>query len=78
MGHHPPPRLPAADWGMTQPAEEDRSAPQDHDTRPDGTDPRRTPEDNRFGYGSDGYEIAEGNDPAVTDTETEAPETGGS
>ena len=58
---------------MTKPTDDDRAAPQDHDTRP-AVDPRRTPDDNRFGYGSDGYGVSEGNDEAVTGGEKEMPE----
>jgi hypothetical protein len=58
---------------MTQPTDDDRAAPQDHDSRP-GVDPRRTPDDNRFGYGSEDYRAGEGNDEAVTGGEEEMPE----
>ena len=44
---------------MTDPTNE-------QDTRPEQQDDRRTPDDNRFGYGSDGYDAGEGNDTAVT------------
>ena len=59
---------------MTEPTDNDRAAPQNHDSRP-AVDPRRTPDDNRFGYGSEGYEVQEGNDKAVTgEGEEEMPE----
>ncbi|WP_424950689.1 hypothetical protein [Deinococcus sp.] len=59
---------------MTTPTDDDRAAPQDHDTRP-AVDPRRMPDDNRFGYGSDDYAVGEGNDEAVTGgSEEEMPE----
>ncbi len=65
---------------MTQSSNPDRAAPNDTafpnegDTRPTDTDPRRTPDDNRFGYGSDDYPAGEGNDEAVTGDEREMPE----
>ncbi|ADV68413.1 hypothetical protein [Deinococcus maricopensis] len=44
------------------------------DTRPDTHDDRRTPDDNRYGYGSDAYQPGEGNDAAVTgDTQPTEP-----
>ena len=60
---------------MTQPSDDDRAFPNAGDTRPQDTDSRRTPDDNRYGYGSDGYEAGEGNDRAVTgEGEPEMPE----
>lgn len=34
----------------------------------------RRPDDNRFGYGSDGYDIGEGNDPSATDSGDATPD----
>ncbi|MEF2277353.1 hypothetical protein V3W47_03520 [Deinococcus sp. YIM 134068] len=49
------------------PADESAGYGTPADTRPEVTDDRRTPDDNRFGYGSEGYDVGEANPSNATE-----------